>query len=223
MGDQRGRGLRRPLLHGRLQFAPAVTVCRSATSVCDVAETCSGSSAACPANVFVPNGTSCSDGDVCDGAEMCQAGACMPGTPLVCNDGNVCTDDACDPGTGCYFLDNTAPCSDGVACTSDVCSRGTCQSTSTWTQHVLRCHPGVCSGSSVRIWADDDVPDHFEGPDLASELGVKFRSDVAGFITGIRFYRSRATAAHVETCGRRPERGSRWRPSPMKRLRAGSR
>jgi hypothetical protein len=36
------------------------------------------------------------------------------------------------------------------------------------------------------------------GPDSAVELGVKFRSDVAGTITGIRFYKAMAnTGTHV--------------------------
>jgi hypothetical protein len=37
-----------------------------------------------------------------------------------------------------------------------------------------------------------------EGPDSSVELGVKFRSDVAGKITGIRFYKATAnTGTHV--------------------------
>ncbi len=47
------------------------------------------------------DGTSCADGDVCNGAETCQAGTCTPGTPLNCNDSNVCTTDTCDPVAGC--------------------------------------------------------------------------------------------------------------------------
>src|SRR5439155_26089412 len=39
------------------------------------------------------NGTSCSDGNVCNGAEVCQAGSCQPGTALNCGDGNACTTD----------------------------------------------------------------------------------------------------------------------------------
>ena len=37
------------------------------------------------------NGTACSDGNVCNGTETCQAGTCTAGTALNCNDGNVCT------------------------------------------------------------------------------------------------------------------------------------
>ena len=54
-----------------------------------------------------PNGTSCSDGNVCNGAETCQNGTCTAGTALVCNDNNVCTTDTCNPSTGCVFTNNT--------------------------------------------------------------------------------------------------------------------
>ena len=40
------------------------------------------------------------------------------------------------------------------------------------------------------------------GADAAVELGVKFRSDVAGYITGIRFYKSAANSGpHTGPCG----------------------
>jgi len=41
-------------------FAPATTVCRAARDVtCDVAETCTGTSASCPSDTFATNGLSC--------------------------------------------------------------------------------------------------------------------------------------------------------------------
>ncbi len=48
----------------------------------------------------VAAGTSCSDGNACNGDERCNAGACEPGAPLALDDGNVCTRDACDPRSG---------------------------------------------------------------------------------------------------------------------------
>jgi hypothetical protein len=49
------------------------------------------------------------------------------------------------------------------------------------------------------IWPTSTVPGLADGgPDSPVELGVKFRSDVAGYITGIRFYKHSAnTGAHV--------------------------
>ena len=56
--------------------------------------------------MFAPRqaGTSCADGDDCDGAEYCDGdGSCEHAAPLDCNDGKACTDDACDPTSGCVF------------------------------------------------------------------------------------------------------------------------
>ena len=51
----------------------------------------------------------------------------------------------------------------------------------------------------VTIWPSTTVPGTADGgPDSAVEVGVKFRSDVAGKITGIRFYKATAnTGTHV--------------------------
>ena len=81
------------------------------------------------ANVPVADGTSCSDGNVCNGAEICMSGVCRPGTPLPATDGNPCTADACDPLTGVSHLavpDGTS-CSDGDACNgAETCVSGVC-------------------------------------------------------------------------------------------------
>jgi hypothetical protein len=45
----------------------------------------------------------CDDGNVCNGAESCQAGLCVLGTPLRCKDNDPCTIDSCDPVGGCTF------------------------------------------------------------------------------------------------------------------------
>ncbi len=53
--------------------------------------------------------------------------------------------------------------------------------------------------AATSIWPGTAVPGVVDsGPDRLMELGVKFRSDVAGRITGIRFYRAVAdTGTHV--------------------------
>jgi hypothetical protein len=53
--------------------------------------------------------------------------------------------------------------------------------------------------TSYTIWPSTAVPGVVDtGPDKAVELGVKFRADVAGNITGIRFYKaSTNTGTHV--------------------------
>ena len=57
----------------------------------------------------------------------------------------------------------------------------------------------VTAVTAATIWPATAVPGLVdEGPDSPVELGVKFRSDVAGTITGIRFYKSAAnTGTHV--------------------------
>jgi len=48
-----------------------------------------------------------------------------------------------------------------------------------------------CSTANCTIWSTATVPAVLDvGPDSAVELGVKFKSDVAGSITGIRFYKA---------------------------------
>ncbi len=184
------------------QFASAATVCRAAAGACDVAETCTGASATCPGNGVAANGTSCSDGNVCNGAETCQAGACTAGTSLVCNDGNACTTDTCNAGTGCVFTNNTGPCSDGVACTADVCAGGACTSTpACGAGETCNLTTGVCDPlpATYTIWPVTTVPTGtVAGAEPAVELGVKFRSDVAGYVTGVRFYKAAGnTGTHV--------------------------
>jgi hypothetical protein len=64
------------------------------------------------------NGTPCPDGNACNGAETCQAGACAPGAPLDCDDGNPCTEETCVPASGCTSAAAPAgtECSDGQGC-----------------------------------------------------------------------------------------------------------
>ncbi len=84
----------------------AGAVCRPAAGECDVAETCTGSSADCPPDVFEPQGTPCTD------------------------DGNACTEDVC-PGDAVTCSHpagpNGTPCDDGRPDTiNDTCQNGLC-------------------------------------------------------------------------------------------------
>jgi RHS repeat-associated protein len=67
----------------------------------------------------VAQGTSCADGNLCDGDETCNAtGQCVSGTPAAVDDNNPCTADSCDPATG--IVHTPAPtgtaCDDGNPC-----------------------------------------------------------------------------------------------------------
>ena len=57
----------------------------------------------------------------------------------------------------------------------------------------------IAAPSTVTIWPTSTVPGLVDsGPDRAVQLGVKFRSDVAGTIRGIRFYKGAGnTGTHV--------------------------
>lgn len=73
---------------------------------------------ACQAPPVKP-GTSCDDGNVCNGVSECSGTTCTAGTPLNCDDGNPCTIDSCDPVKGCtYTPDPGASCNDGDPCTT---------------------------------------------------------------------------------------------------------
>ncbi|HWP05651.1 MAG TPA: hypothetical protein VNN72_07910, partial [Polyangiaceae bacterium] len=64
-------------------------------------------------------GTSCDDGNLCNGVSACASGGvCQPGQPPAVDDQNPCTADACDPVTGVRhtLVDEGASCDDGDAC-----------------------------------------------------------------------------------------------------------
>ena len=84
-----------------------------------------------PCAIGVPAGTSCSDGNACNGEEYCDGfGACLPGTALPVDDGNACTLDSCDATFG--VVHTSAPtgtsCGDANVCNgNEVCGgAGTC-------------------------------------------------------------------------------------------------
>jgi hypothetical protein len=76
----------------------AGAVCRAGAGVCDVAETCTGASTACPADAFVPASTVCrSSSGVCDPAESCTgSSATCPADVLAADTDGDGTCDALD-------------------------------------------------------------------------------------------------------------------------------
>jgi RHS repeat-associated protein len=124
-------------------------VCRPATSGgCDVAETCTGTSASCPADGFAAPGTSCrvAAGE-CDLAEVCPGNSPnCPGdskkpvnTPCT-DDGLVCTTDLCD---GSNVLCQHAAGNAGTVCRT---AAGECDA------------PEACTGSSTACPTDLKKP-----------------------------------------------------------------
>lgn len=133
------------------QLASNGTVCRASTGVCDPAETCTGSSATCPADVQAPQGQSCGNG------LQCAAGQCTS------------RDLQCKTVMGSYTSGNDTYACDSSSCTITCASPefgpGTCFGLQ---QNFLdgtvcrgsgRCSNGQCKGATVpgqiRSWIDD--------------------------------------------------------------------
>ena len=103
-------------------FEPDTTVCRDATNECDLAESCTGQSAACPADQHVGDGTPCnSDGNDCTD-NVCSAGECEHpplATGTACGDASVSdcdSADSCDGNGACLanFEPDTTACRDAT-------------------------------------------------------------------------------------------------------------
>ncbi len=84
----------------------------------------------------------CDDGMFCNGAEKCQSGCCLAGTPSCCASNQCCNEDAnaCQAGLGCT---SDAGCNDDNPCTDDRCVSGCC----THTNNTALCDDGIfCNG-----------------------------------------------------------------------------
>ena len=117
-----------------METCNAMGVCQVGMTVdCDDADPCTID--ACDdvtgcSNADAPAGSPCSDGDLCNGTETCDAaGACVAGMPIDCDDQNPCTVDSCDMAGGCSHVDaaDGTECGDGDVCNGDeVCAAGQC-------------------------------------------------------------------------------------------------
>jgi hypothetical protein len=103
----------------------AGTVCRASAGTCDVAETCNGTSATCPADVVAAAGTTCrAAAGECDVAETCDGtnGACptdgFQAINVPCtDDGNACTYDYCPGNAATCSHPSTPACTNGLTVT----------------------------------------------------------------------------------------------------------
>ncbi|KNC47443.1 disintegrin [Thecamonas trahens ATCC 50062] len=144
------------------QFRPSSYTCRSAVGVCDVAETCTGSSAGCPANAVATAGTTCrASTGPCDVAETCNgvstscpANGFRPSSYTcrasagVCDVAETCTGSSAScPANG--FRSNSVVCraSTGVCDVAETCtgSSASCPANSfRSSSYVCRASTGVC-------------------------------------------------------------------------------
>lgn len=138
----------------KCQFTAANTVCRASTSACDIAETCTGNSSACPSDKFKDDGSSCGSGLTCASGQctsrdyQCRT---VMGSLLNTNHTWAC-DNTLDP--SCSLVCGTASSVMGYPA-------GTCISVF---QNYLdgtpcdaggKCYSGQCKGSSVGGWIRD--------------------------------------------------------------------
>jgi hypothetical protein len=77
-----------------------------------------------------PDGHRCTDGDPCNGTEICQAGKCLnQSNPPSCQSNSPCLKARCQQGVGCVYepVDDAAVCDDGNKCNgADTCQGGQC-------------------------------------------------------------------------------------------------
>ncbi len=78
-------------------------------------DTCNETTNSCD---HTPDHGACSDGQHCDGNEVCHlTQGCQEGTPPNCSDGVLCTVDTCNEATDtCDHAANNAACTDGLFC-----------------------------------------------------------------------------------------------------------
>jgi hypothetical protein len=133
---------------------PGAPVQCTALDSCHLAGTCDPSTGQC-SNPVAPNNTPCSDGNACTQGDVCQAGACVPGTPVTCTALDSChVAGTCNPSTGVCSnpnAPNNTPCNDGNACTqTDTCQAGVCTGSNSITCTALdSCHvAGTCNPST---------------------------------------------------------------------------
>ena len=72
-------------------FASAATTCRASGGLCDIAETCSGDSATCPADLLADSGTTCRGSNgLCDIVETCDGTSPTCGADTFANSSTSC-------------------------------------------------------------------------------------------------------------------------------------
>ncbi|APR86829.1 Tryptophan synthase alpha chain [Minicystis rosea] len=134
------------------------------------------------------DGTSCSDGNPCNGIEVCVSGACAMGTPLDCDDGNPCTIDGCGA-SGCAHVDaaDGTPPGGPLSCATGLlgaCSAGTRQ-----------CVSGAATCVPVQAPAPDDDCDGVDD-DCDGEIDQGYVPDTSCFKPGACAAGNAASSCH---------------------------
>src|SRR5262249_30809316 len=87
-------------------FRASGQACRTTAGVCDVQETCTGSAATCPTDLFATSGVCRPSGGVCDPAESCNGSG--PNCPADTKSTSQCRASAgvCDVAENCDGVNN---------------------------------------------------------------------------------------------------------------------
>jgi hypothetical protein len=137
-------------------------------------EVCDGTDNNCDGEIDETD--SCDDGDMCNGVEACEDGACAAADAPNCDDENPCTVDTCEPLDGCIntTAPDNSPCAEeaqwqclaglcecvpqceGIECGDDSCGGdcGTCEP-------PMQCKEGVCEtcgGENAECEAGETEP-----------------------------------------------------------------
>src|SRR5205814_520021 len=142
----------------------AGTVCRAAVGGCDIAETCTGTSTACPADAIKVAGTVCrAAAGECDLAETCDGVTTGCPTDVLKASGTTCTDDgnACTTDV-CNGTSATCTHAEGNAGTVGRPAAGVCDGAETWTGTSTTCPANAFRPSSTVCRAAVDLCDAAE-------------------------------------------------------------
>jgi len=119
--------------------------------------------------VFANNAAPCDDGLTCTVADLCGAGTCQAGAPMVCDDSNPCTVDVCSEPGGCAYT----PVVDGTPCgPNQECVGGAC---------VTDCQPGSQTFTYV------GGPQTFGVPSCATTLTLEAWGAEGGYYQSASF------------------------------------
>ena len=100
----------------------------------------------------------CSDGNACNGIELCDLDlGCLTAPSLDCDDDVACTIDSCEPATGCQYESSDMLCNDGNVCTLGQCfGQGGCF----YSETELPCDDGdPCTKGDTCNGAGECLPD----------------------------------------------------------------
>jgi hypothetical protein len=148
--------------------APTVPPPCNDNNSCTVDQCVGTGTAAFCRNTAVPTGTSCGDGNPCNGDERCDSAAqCQPGTVAAagtsCPDGNACNgDETCD-GFGTCVPGAPPVVNDGNECTADACDPTAGVSHVSVPDGTTCSGVGVCEGGACSIQATTFSADFVSG------------------------------------------------------------